>query len=102
VNLGFFHAPDTELKDRKILKIRREKEEEGTPKSVEDIAVAIEAETKEDTRLRKERRREWAEGKDRQWKSYYHNLEKETEEKAIRRLGNEVERRDEQSKAFAT
>ena len=30
------------------------------------------------------------------------NLEKETEEKATRRLGNEIERREEQSKAFVT
>ena len=35
-------------------------------------------------------------------KNYYHNLKKETDEKAIRRLGNECERREEQSKAFVT
>ena len=53
-------------------------------------------------RAKKERRRDWADGRARKWKSYYHNLEKETEEKATRRLGNEIERREEQSKAFVT
>ena len=53
-------------------------------------------------RAKKERRCDWADGRARKWKSYYHNLEKETEEKATRRLGNEIERREEQSKAFVT
>ena len=53
-------------------------------------------------RAKKERRRDWADGRARKWKSYYRNLEKETEEKATRRLGNEIERREEQSKAFVT
>ena len=52
-------------------------------------AAAIEAEIKEDTRAKKERSRDWADGRAMKWKSYYHNLEKETEEKVIRRLGNE-------------
>jgi len=100
VELGFSHAPETELADRKNLKIRYKKGKEETLKSVEDTDATIEAETKEVTRWNNERRREWAEGKERQWKSYHYNLEKETEEKVIRRLGNEVERREEQSKAF--
>ena len=77
---GFSHAPETELKDRKILKIRSKKDEEETIESAEETAVATsakEAEIKEDTRSKKERRREWAEGKARQWKSYYHNLSRE-------------------------
>ncbi len=37
-------------------------------------------------REKKERRRDFAEGRTRKWKSYYTNLEKETEEKATRRL----------------
>ena len=53
-------------------------------------------------REKKERRGDFVEGRTRKWKSYYNNLEKETEEKATRRLGNEVECRDEQSKAFGT
>ena len=53
-------------------------------------------------RAKKERRRDWADGRARKWKSYYNNLEKETEEKATRRLGNEIERKEEQSKAFVT
>ena len=82
-----------ELNDRKILKIRRKKDEEET----------IESETAAATSAKEaERRREWAEGKARQWKNYYHNLKKETDEKAIRRLENECERREEQSKAFVT
>ena len=42
-------------------------------------------------RAKKERRRDWADGRARKWKSYYHNLEKETEDKATRRLGTELE-----------
>ena len=53
-------------------------------------------------RVKKERGRDWADGRARKWESYYHNAEKETEEKAIRRLGNECARREEQSKAFVT
>ena len=106
VDPGFSHAPETELKDRKILKIRRKKEEEETLESTEEIAAAeaaaIEAEIKENTRAKKERRRDWADGKAMQWKNYYQNLEKATEEKVIRRLGNEYTRREEQSKAFVT
>ena len=100
VDLGFSHAPETELEDRKNLKIRYKKGKEETLKSVEDTDATIEAETKEVTRWNKERRREWAEDKERQWERYHYNLEKATEEKVIRRLGNEVERREEQSKAF--
>ena len=105
-DLGFSHAPEAELKDRKILKIRRKTEEEekieSAAKSPAAEAAAKEAETKEDMRAKKERRRDWADGRARKWKSYYNNLEKETEEKATRRLGNEIERREEQSKAFVT
>ena len=72
---GFSHAPETELKDKKILKIRRKKEEEETLESTEESAVteatAIEAEIKEDRRAKKERRRDWAYGtcKAMQWKN---------------------------------
>ena len=103
---GFERAHETELRERKILKIRRKTEEEekieSAAKSAAAQAAAKEAETKEDMRAKKERRRDWADGRARKWKSYYHNLEKETEEKATRRLGNEIERREEQSKAFVT
>ena len=44
-DLGFSHAPEAELKDRKILKICRKKEEEETKKRTEERAVAaVEAE----------------------------------------------------------
>ena len=44
-DLGFSHAPEAELKDRKILKICRKKEEEETKKSAEERAAdAVEAE----------------------------------------------------------
>ena len=44
-DLGFSHAPEAELKDRKILKICRKKEEEETKKSAEErAAAAVEAE----------------------------------------------------------
>jgi len=103
---GFERAHETELRERKILKIRRKTEEEekieSAAKSAAAEAAAKEAETKEDMRAKKERRRDWADGRARKWKSYYNNLEKETEEKATRRLGNEIERREEQSKAFVT
>ena len=39
-DLGFSHAPEAELKDRKILKICRKKEEEETKKSAEERAAA--------------------------------------------------------------
>ena len=86
--------------------IRRKTEEEEKIESATESAAAKvaaqEAETEEDMRAKKERRRDWADGRARKWKSYYHNLEKEAEEKATRRLGNEIERREEQSKAFVT
>ena len=103
---GFERAHETELRERKILKIRRKTEEEekieSAAKSAAAKVAAQEAETKEDMRVKKERRRDWADGRARKCKSYYHNLEKEAEEKATRRLGNEIERREEQSKAFVT
>ena len=103
---GFARAHEPELSKRKVLKLRRKTEEEekieSAAKSAAVKVAAKEAETKEDTRAKKERRRDWADGRARKWKSYYHNLEKETEEKATRRLGNECERREEQSKAFVT
>ena len=53
-DFGFSHASETELNDRKILKIRRKKDEEET----------IESETAAATSTKEaERRREWAEGK---------------------------------------
>ena len=94
---GFERAHETELRERKILKIRRNAEEEEKIESAAESAAAAckvaaqEAETEEDMRAKKERRRDWADGRARKWKSYYHNLEKEAEEKATRRLGNEIE-----------
>ena len=55
-SLTLRRTPETELKDRKILKIRRKKEEEETLESAEEIASTIEAEIKEDTRSKKERK----------------------------------------------
>ena len=70
-DLGFSHAPEAELKDRKILKIRRKTEEEekieSAAKSAAAEAAAKEAETKEDMRAKKERRRDWADGRARKW-----------------------------------
>ena len=44
-DLGFSHAPEAELKDRKILQICRKKEEEETNKSAEErVPAAVEAE----------------------------------------------------------
>ena len=77
--------------------VRKSRAEESIAAKV----AAQEAETKEDMRAKKERRRDWADGRARKWKSYYHNLEnleKETEEKATRRLGNECARREGRTK----
>ena len=99
---GFERAHETELRERKILKIRRKTEEEekieSAAKSAAVKVAAKEAETKEDTRAKKERRRDWADGRTRTWISYCNNLEKETEEKATRRLGNDCARREGRTK----
>ena len=69
----FERAHETELSERKILKIRRKTEEEETIESAAESAAAKvaaqEAETEEDMRAKKERRRDWAEGRARKWKS---------------------------------
>ena len=99
-------AHEDELKGRKILKIRRKKEEGAEERAAVESAAAEaaakEAETKEDMRAKKERKRDWADAKARKWERYYHNAQKATEERAIRRLGNECVRREEQSEAFVT
>ena len=70
---GFERAHETELSERKILKLRRKTEEEEKIESAAESAAAKvaakEAETKEDMRAKKERRRDWADGRARKWKS---------------------------------